>query len=175
MTGPLREPRPYRVLLTLAEPNNVDPWINLAAELAGESGEIVVRGLVVVPDDQSLSEGTNAAQQLRDVIEQALHKQLQPHGPTEIRVDYQPLARVLDEIPQLPVDLLLVQWQGPVDQTGGLSTEDVLRFASCDLVLVCGEPRPETGSALLSLRGGPNLTLGLRVAKALAQGGELTL
>lgn len=167
--------RPYRVLMALSETNGLASWVQLANDLVGETGEIWLRGMISIPDNQSLSEGTTAARQLRDALEQLARQYAFVHDHAEVRVDYQPLMRILDEARQLSVDLLLVQWQGPIISTGGLVTDDILRHAPCDVVLVCGTLERLGGPVLLSLRGGPNLTLGVRVAKALARGGEITL
>lgn len=173
MTGNL--PRPYRIMLVIADATDLDAWIRLASSLCLEPGEIRLRGMVTIPPDVSLSEGAIQAQQFRDTVDRVGRDLSFLHNETEIRVDYHPLARLLEEIPSLEIDLLLVQWAGPTDLTGGLQTDEITKSAPCDVVLISGSSWREKGSVLLSLRGGPNLTLGIRVATALAGESAVTL
>ena len=167
--------RPYRVLLALSEIHGLASWLQLANDLLNDLSEIWLRGMITIPENQSLTEGTTAARQLRDALDQLAHQHTLVHDQIEVRVDYQPLMRILDEARQLPVDLLLIQWQGPITSTGGLGTDEILRQSPCDVVLVCGTLDHLGGPVLLALRGGPNLSLGVRVAKALARGDKITL
>jgi glucosyl-3-phosphoglycerate synthase len=173
------EARPYSVLLALSraggEENHLDAWVHLAISLLREPGEVRLRGMITIPPDQSLSEGTTQARQLREALQQVAREHLIVHDETEVRVDYRPLARVIDELRDLPTDLLLVQWNGPAETTGGVTTDEILQHAPCDVALVSGDSWQSEGPILLSLRGGPNMALSLQVAKALAGKDTITL
>lgn len=170
------EIQPYRVLLVLTETSNLDGWIRLAETLAQPDGEVLLRGMVTVPDGVSLSEGATQARQLRDALESAAHDHPTVYGGTEVRVDYLPMARILDELQSLPINSLLIQWNGPVSTTGGVSTDELLQYAPCDVVFVYGDAWQVVGKpVLLSLRGGPNMSLGLQVATAIAADSTITL
>lgn len=165
----------YRIVVAVENETGLEAWLNLAERLCIPPGEIVLRGMVVIPEDKSLSEGTTQARQWRDAFERVTRDLAIGPINAEVRVDYRPLARILDEMQESPTDLLLVYWAGPMTLTGGLSTDDILRYAPCDVALVSGTAWQDSGPVLLSLRGGPNLSLGLRVAEALAPASTITL
>src|SRR5262249_39787874 len=75
----------------------------------------------------------------------------------------------------LEIDLLLVEWNGVKAVTGGVNTDAILQHASCDVVLLHGNRWQQTGSVFLALRGGPNISLGMRVARGLAREDKITL
>ncbi len=168
-----------RVVLALSEAAHLASWVKFAEGLAGESASIILRGLITVPADRSLSEGATPARQMREAFD-AISSEAVQHDANEISVDFRPLAHILDSFRadsgHAPIDLLIVQWAGPRAPTGGLNTNEILRYAPSDVVLVCGDaPWDAGGPVLLSLRGGPNLTLGVRVAKAVARDASITL
>jgi hypothetical protein len=166
---------PYRVLMTLQDDQNLQAWCELAQRMMPQKGEIHLRGLVVVPENQSLSEGAIPARQWRDSFQQIALADPIIDDLVRVYVDYQPMRRVLDEVRELQIDLLITQWMGPDDTTGGLSTDAILKAAPCDIVLVGRNWQPEVGPVLLSLRGGPNQSLGLQVAKGLAGDSSITV
>jgi glycosyltransferase involved in cell wall biosynthesis len=165
----------YRVMLVLHEETRTDAWCELAEQLTPEGGEIYLRGMVMVPEGQSLSEGALRAIRWRDTFRDIVSKDTLFHERVRVYVDYQPLRRIVEEIRELDINLLVTQWMGPFDATGGLLTDAILQTAPCDVVLVGSNWRKDDGPVLLSLRGGPNLTLGLHVAKALAPQTSITL
>jgi glycosyltransferase involved in cell wall biosynthesis len=165
----------YQVLLALHHDQQLDMWCQLAERLTPKGGEIHLRGLVTVPAEQSLSEGARPARQWRESFQQIATADPVIHDRIQIHVEYQPMRRVLDEIRELQIDLLIVQWKGPLDPTGGMTTDDILKIAPCDVVLIGANWHPQEGPVLLSLRGGPNISLGFYVAKALAGQSSVTL
>lgn len=165
---------PYRIMLSISDPADVEHWVRLAASFAPDECAISVRGLLTVPDGVSLSESTLDAQQMRDALNR-LAQDWEQVNDTAILVDYQPMMRLLEELRTQAFDLFVSQWNGPLELTGGAATNDLLMFASCDMVLLARCRWVETGPVLLSLRGGPNLSLGVRTASALAAGARVTL
>lgn len=163
------------VLLVFSENTVNEAWIKLAERLAGENGVIHLRGMVTIPEGVSLSEGTSTAQKMREGFDSLSKARLSIHDQTDVRVDYRPLARTLDEIKDLDISLTLIDWQGPQTTTGGLSTNEILQNAPCDVALLRGTSWQNEGPVLLSLRGGPNLKLGVQVALAMAGEEPITL
>ena len=168
-------PTPYRVMLLVSDDQRLSAWVKLASALCPQSGEIRLRGMITIPEGVSLSEGATRARQLRESLDQIARELDTVHDETIVHVDYHPLQRALTEIAQIGADLLIVQWQGTAGSTGGLSSNDILRSAPCDLILLRDGAWDGEGPVLLSLRGGPNLELGLRAAKALAGESAITL
>lgn len=163
----------YRVMLVVSDDQQVESWVQLATLLSPAPREIYLRGLVTMPEETSLSEGATPARQLREALDRIAKIDDSVNDETLVTVDYQPMRRLLEELPRYNIDLLLVQWAGPVAKTGGLSTDEILQSAPCEVVLLSAIPRVRDIPSLLSVRGGTNMALGLRVAKALA--GESTI
>ncbi len=168
--------KPYRVLLALSDYADLKEWVKLAWRMAQPNGEIEVRGLATVAEDKSLSEGANLAREWRDALDTLTADDGTPTPQsTAVVVDYSPMTRLMNDIGQQPVDLLLVQWNGVAELTANTSTDDILQYAPCDVVLIHGKPWTQKGPVLLSLRGGPNVSLGLHVSKVLADSESITL
>ncbi len=165
----------FDLVLVLSDNSLLEDWIGLAMRLLPEGGEIHIRGTVEVEAGKSLSEGATPARALRDVIYAAASANPCVHDEVHVYVDYQPFMRVLDEVVQMNADLLRVQWLAPGQPIGGISAEDIFQLAPCDVVLINGDGWQGDGDVLLSLRGGPNISLGIRVAQALAGLEDITL
>ncbi len=165
----------YHIVVALSDAQDPEDWIALAARLLPDEGEIHLCGMIAVEAEKSLSEGALAARTWRDVLYQAAKHDAHVNDEVEVHVDYQPLSRVLEVVNERHADLLLVQWENVDHEIGGMSPEDVFERAPCDVVLVNGKGWKKRGNVLLSLRGGPNITLGVRVAQALAGDGSITL
>lgn len=171
----MTEAKSYNVLLVLADTEHLSAWVNLALRLMPERGEMHLHGMVTIPQEQSLSEGAIQARSWRDAFEPLAREHDRIRDEVRVHVDYQPMSRVLEDVTSIPVDLLLVQWAGPSALTGGLSTDQILQLAPCDVVLLSGLGWEGDGPVLLSLRGGANLSLGVEVARALAGQSSITL
>jgi hypothetical protein len=177
MTTPFAEDQTHqsRILIVLNENVDYTHWIELALSLGASPDTIILRGMVTVPAEKSLSEAANQARTFRDLFERLIHTYPGIYAQAEIRVDYCPLELIIAEITPLQIDLLLVDWPNPSVQTGGMSTNDILQQANCDIVLLRDRSWKKDGPVLLSLRGGPNLTLASKVATALAGDNTITL
>ena len=176
--------RPYRVLIAVTPTADLPAWVQLAHAITdmpatvglgpAPHAEITLRGMVTIPAGVSLSEGVLEVRRFRDALDSAL-------GPAATEstgravVDHQPLAAILNEAQTAPPDLLLIDWAGPEALSGGLSTDAILQNAPCDVALIGAGSWPTLGPVMLSLRGGPNLSLGVRVARALASDAPITL
>jgi glycosyltransferase involved in cell wall biosynthesis len=171
----MNHPLPYTLLLALSEITDLDHWVDLARRLLPAGGEVHLRGLVSMPETESLSEGTGQAREWRDALDAFAREYPELRDDTGVYVDRRPLARLLHDLPDMNVNLLLVQWKGVETLTGGLSTDDILKHAACDVALVHGELWHRRGPVLLSLRGGPNVSLGLRIAKTIADEDAVTV
>jgi glucosyl-3-phosphoglycerate synthase len=165
----------YNIILVLSDTAHLDDWIGLATRLLPDGGEIHIRGLVTVEAGKSLSEGALLTRALRDVIYEAAQANPYIHDDIHVYVDYQPFRRVLEDVLNLETDLLLAQWEAPTALIGGLNTDEIFQQADCDMVLISGKNWQADGDVLLSLRGGPNMSIGVRVAQALADECTITL
>lgn len=168
--------KPYQLMLALYDDTDLDEWVSFANKLLQGEGEIHLRGLVTIPEGVSLSEGTMEARRWRDQFTRVALESPLINDDVRIHVDYRPMARLLDELQVNTMDIMVTQWDGPAGTTGGTDTDELLSAAPCDVVLLSGDvwKRPE-GPVLLSLRGGPNLSLGFQVSHALSENSYITL
>jgi len=167
--------KPFRILLALGDITALETWVAFAVALGPDTAEVHLRGLVTMPADISLSEGALQARQMRAVMDQVAHNQPSIHDEVRVYVDHHPMRSVIAESFEVPFDVLLSDWSGPYENTGGLETTEILRDSPCDVVLISGKSWQQLGNVLLSLRGGPNLSLGTRVAEVLADSAMITL
>lgn len=149
-----------------------DPLRDLATLAGGllsePGGQIDLMGVVVVPEGHALSEAAVPAQETRETLMGVARSlpDLPLHVKPRVRVGRAPLQEIFAELLDEPVDLLLL----PVHKAGcttlGASLEEVLTHAPCDLILARGVAH-HYDRALVPIRGGPHLTLTLRLARAL--------
>lgn len=168
----------YTILLVLdSDASTPEAWINFARGIApeGQPYEILIRGMVTVIEEESLSVGAKPAQIWRDHLTSAAHINAEVQDAVRAYVDYQPALRAFDEAREKQADLIIFEWRGPLSLTGGIYTDALLSGAPTDIILLTAPPLSSHLPALLSLRGGPNITLGIRAAKSLSSEGAITL
>ncbi|MFN7208800.1 MAG: glucosyl-3-phosphoglycerate synthase [Aggregatilineales bacterium] len=171
-------PAPYRIVIALSAAERLEAWVAFAEKMAAAPSiplEIHLRAMLTMPEGVSLSEGTLQARQMRDALDALAKARANIHDETRVYVDYKPMLSVIEEIEAQAADLLIVEWAGALEPTGGISTDTILRETPCDVVLISRQTWQSAGGVLLSLRGGPNLSLGTRVASALAERAPITL
>ncbi len=166
----------FQLVLALSSDAALEDWIALAKRLLPEEGGTIhLRALITVEAGTSLSEGALVARTWRDALSQAAGAHDEVDDEVHAFVDYQPFLRLLDDAVQLDADLLLAEWPSPEALIGGVSAADIFERVPFDVALVVGGGWQADGNVLLSLRGGPNMTLGVRVAQALADHRSITL
>ncbi|MDZ4768208.1 MAG: glucosyl-3-phosphoglycerate synthase [Chloroflexota bacterium] len=165
------------VMLVLSDNKDLGDWITFAKRLLPANGELLLRGMIAVEADKSLSEGAMAAREWRKAFHAVTLDQAFIHDEALVIVDYQPFQRILNELKTRSIHLLLVEWDRLNDTIGGVPFEQILMSPSYDVALAIGVGAiTESHPVLLSLRGGPNLSIGTRIASALAgEKGTVTL
>ncbi len=175
------EPLPYRVLLPLREQDcGLDGLLQLAGHLLPEQGgEIVLVGVVILPEGHPISDGALPAQSCRQAMAD-LGARFQ-HLPLAIRprvcVGYEVWSQLLVDLHAEPADLLLVPWDGPDEAVLGAPADQILSAAPCDVVLAHACNLAGCRRILLPMRGGLHADLALSVAGAVARAcqGEISL
>jgi glucosyl-3-phosphoglycerate synthase len=163
----------YRVMLVMRSNQNTNLWTDIASRFKLRDTEVHLRGIVTLPPEVSLSEGALQAQQWRETLSRIARDEPSINDNVRVIVDYEPYRRIIEEINALEIDLLLAEWS--FAQIAPDLTTFILQSALCDVVLLDGVVPDTTEPVLLSLRGGPNITLGVFVAKAIAQPAPITL
>lgn len=154
---------------------DIEKWVQVGINLAGESGTLLLRALILVPEGQSASEYVTQAQQWRNLLNPFASSHDIIEDDLRIFVDTEPIKRVIEEIQQTGANRVLLQWAGPNQRTAGMATNDLLQTIPADLILVGREGWANEGPILLSLKGGPNLSLGIEAARALSPEAAITL
>lgn len=165
----------YKAVLIMGSASDIDAWADFGLRLLPPGGELFLWGLVSADEGTSLSESVLPAQGLREPLDHKARRHDQIADEIRIFVDYQPMPRIIDDLNQMRADLVIIQSDRPNAPIGGMQPEDILHALPCDVVIVSGGIPSEPGDVLLSLRGGPNLTLGVRTAMALAGDQAITL
>lgn len=129
------------------------------ARAFAQAREIVVLGLIAVPEDDSLSTGARPAQKLRRELE-TLTRRLD--AKCVVCVAHHLWDEVEEATRAGTEDLLLVKWSNTLPA-------DNLRALPCDVIVVNGAGPSKIKQILLPIRGGPNAALALQVALAFAQ------
>jgi glycosyltransferase involved in cell wall biosynthesis len=168
--------KPLELILVLTTKQHVDLWLQFAQKLIPPDGEIHLRALVTIEADKSLSEGALVAREWRDILTQAAQNNEWIKDSVQVHVDYQPIQRIMEEIQAKKIELLLLEWNAIQAGILGLTLEDLLRVTTSSLILVNGiEKINHAQKVVLALRGGPNLSIGTHVAKAIVGNGTITL
>lgn len=171
----------YRVLIA-AYDEIMSPSLPLLAHtlIGDRTGEIVLTGVVVVPEGHNLSEGAADAKVRRRMLSAMkrrysdLHLRVKPR----IRVGHRPWHELRGTISSERISMLLVAWNGDIRSTLlGVPLEVILSEAPCDVALVRGASWQAAQRILLPMRGGPYANLAVSVALAIAEtnDSEITL
>jgi hypothetical protein len=131
---------------------------------------VVLVGVVVVPEQESLSAGATQARELRKVLRE-LGRSEQVHSKSHVIVAHKPWADLLDTIRAEQPDLLLLEWAQHLTALS-VTLVEVLTRPPCDVALVrrpmSGGPFPPKPSrVLVPIRGGPHAELAARLGLGL--------
>ncbi len=160
------------------------PQVELARCLAQE-GEVLLVGVVSVPEGQSLSRATPQARRIRSLMRALETAAIAARGASvqireQVCVSHQPWQELLQVVTAEGADLLLLSMPDSFTALG-IQLETDLAYTPCDIAIL-GKP-PSLGEQfsvcperiLVALRGGPHAELALRLAISLAQSAGASL
>lgn len=164
----------YKVLLPVREPEKIRLLLPYAAAIAAQQGgQVVILGVVVVPEGQPLSDGMLETRRMRADYATAVNvEQIQVPVHSVITVAHDLTAGIRRAVEEQATDLILLGWQAAQSSSErlfGPPIDGLLRQPPCDVVVVrlhSGEPWRRV---LLPVRGGPHTALACDVALALAE------
>ncbi|MBL8062155.1 MAG: glucosyl-3-phosphoglycerate synthase [Anaerolineales bacterium] len=135
--------------------------------------EITLVGVVVVPDETSLSQGAASARELRKTL-RIYGRDKRIVSKSQIIVSHEPWEEfsklLLDENP----DLLFLEFDSHL-KAFRVTLNDVLTRPPCDVALVRGKITSKPKQVLVPVRGGPHAELALRAGLGLSQKGVTAL
>ena len=155
------DPDRFRILLPLANPNNMENLIQLAAGLAKErNGELILLRVLTVPeqlppnsfDEQELEQEETFLKRARMLAER-----YEVPSHSVIRVGYNIARAILETGRQHRVSMIMLGWKGFTtnkEKILGSVTDAVVSNARADIMLVRLAEKPTFGRILLPTAGG---------------------
>src|SRR5258706_2686017 len=126
---------------------------------------IILVGVVVVPQQESLSVGAVAARAWRKQLRQYA-KDERISAKAHIIVSYGPWLDLTKLLQDIKPDLLCLEWDAHFHALG-VTASDVLMRPPCNVALVRGKLTGKPKQVLVPVRGGPHAELALRVGLGL--------
>jgi glycosyltransferase involved in cell wall biosynthesis/nucleotide-binding universal stress UspA family protein len=146
--------------------------INAARAIAGED-DVLLMGLVYVPESKSLSSATMHAQTIRQTLKKlATVKNL--HRWTEVYVTHWPWNEIGKVIEREKPDLLILEYPCQFE-TLAITPTEVLTHPPCDIAIVNQKVSDNLKSVLVPVRGGPYSELALRLALSIKRSRQMDI
>jgi amino acid transporter len=161
---------PHRILIPLHNPENVVPLMQLASPLAGKfGGEIIVLGVIDVPQNLPIREGLRFKQYKMPLLKRAVQFGRDNSVPTRtaLRVAHRVYDGILAAAAEEEASLILMGWKGYTtkrDRIFGEVTDRVVRHAPCDLITIKLADECSFERILIPTAGGPHADLAAEYA-----------
>ena len=133
---------------------------------------ILLAGIVMVPEDKTLSTGALPAQELRKSLRQIKSKE-KINSLELIRVTHNSWSELGKIVREEKPDLMVLE--AGLCELFGYSLQEVLKHAPCNVVIACGSMPKKLDQVLIPIRGGPNAELALRLGLSLARHAESSI
>jgi nucleotide-binding universal stress UspA family protein len=167
-------PEEYIVLLPVIDVDEAQRLAPLAAAIARHNnGRVLAVSVVVVPENQSLSDGVLNARRIRSELDAVAV--FNTSDPVQVRptvvVAHSLGEGIRNAAEEQHADLVLLGWQedeSSSERLFGPPIDDLLRTPPCDVVVVRLHGEQRWQRILLPVRGGPHTPLACGVAFALA-------
>jgi amino acid transporter/nucleotide-binding universal stress UspA family protein len=150
----------YRILIPLHNPDHVIPLMKLAAPIAkANNGEIIVLGVIDVPQNLPIHEGMRFVHHKTPLLKQAVQYGNSVQIPTRsaIRIAHRVYDGILRTAEEESASLILMGWKGYTttkDRIIGEVTDKVVNHAPCDLLTVKLEGDLSLDKILVPTAGG---------------------
>jgi nucleotide-binding universal stress UspA family protein len=152
----------FAVLVTLHNPATVETLLDLAMPIARErNGRMVAVTVVDVPRQLPIHEGLRFVHH-REALPKQAQRYAQEHGArleTDVIVAHRVQDGLFTASDRHVADLLVMGWKGYTDtreRIFGEVTDQVIRHAPCDLMVLKGSDRRVFRDALFPTAGGPH-------------------
>jgi nucleotide-binding universal stress UspA family protein len=135
-----------------------------ARAIGGEENVILV-GLIYIPDEESLSTAAIAAREVRKALKK-FSKVKHIHRWAEVHVSHRPWDELIKVIEREKPNLLILEYPCQFDSLKTTLAE-VLTQPPCDIAIVNSHVSSSLKNALIPMRGGPYAELALRMGLSL--------
>lgn len=136
-----------------------------AAQAIGGEKNVLLVGLIYIPEDESLSTAAVPAREVRRTLRQ-FSKVKRIHRWAEVHVSHRPWDELVKIIQQEKPDLLVLEAPCQFDSLKTTLAE-ILRQPPCDTAIVNSHISSTVKNALIPMRGGPYAELALRIGLSL--------
>ena len=154
-----------KVLVPFIHGKDCSTSLSAASIIAGD-GQVILIGLVRVPEGQSLSSAAVPAREVRQELKK-YSADARVNVEEHVKASYNLWEELTRYIQQKKPDLLVLEW--PCDFEELQIPNNGLAHPPCDVAIV-GGPLPENPrSVLISIRGGPHAELALQLSLAVAR------
>ncbi|MBN8579684.1 MAG: glucosyl-3-phosphoglycerate synthase [Anaerolineae bacterium] len=137
------------------------------------NAEIILVGVVVVPEGQSLSTGAAAARALRRTL-RMYGKDKRITSKTKVIVSHEPWKELSNLLQDENPDLLCLEFDSHLKALH-VTASDLLSRPPCDVALIRGKITSKPKQVLVPVRGGPHAELAVRVGLGMYPKGVTTL
>jgi glucosyl-3-phosphoglycerate synthase len=137
-----------------------------AASLVVGDGQVILIGLVRVPEGQSLSSAAVPAREVREELKK-FSRDGRIHVEEHVQASYNLWGEVTRYIQLKKPDLLVLEWPGDFEELQIPSNG--LTHPPCDVAIIGGPMPQNPHSVLISIRGGPHAELALQLSLAVAR------
>jgi glucosyl-3-phosphoglycerate synthase len=144
----------------------------VARATAGE-GQIILAGIVYIPDGESLSTAAIPARAMRKTL-QELSNGAGNYRWEQVRVSHKPWEELLKLIDEERPDLLVLEWPCHFEALHTTPAE-VFAHPPCNVAMACGPISDNPRHILLPIRGGPYAELSLRLSLSIAKNTQASL
>ncbi len=169
------------VLVSLHNPDNILSLLQLAASVAKQRGlKLTAISVVEVPRQMPIHEGMRFTHHRQALLNQArqIAKEHHIELKTDLIIAHHAYDGILEAVEHHRADALIMGWKGYTnarDRIFGEVADHVIRFATCDLLLLKLGVTLEFDRCLFPAAGGPNAQLAATVLKGYADEHPLSL
>ncbi|HUF00138.1 MAG TPA: glucosyl-3-phosphoglycerate synthase [Anaerolineales bacterium] len=135
--------------------------INAARTIAGQD-DVVLMGLVYIPEAESLSSGAVHVREVRQTLKKLANLK-HIHRWTEVYATHHPWDEIVRVTEKEKIDLLILEYPSQFEALKTTPTE-VLTHPPCDIAIVNSKISDSLSNVLILIRGGPYSELSLRTA-----------
>jgi nucleotide-binding universal stress UspA family protein len=161
MKTPLKNRFFKKVLVPIVHGCEQNSAIAAARAIAGEDNVVLV-GLIYIPEGESLSGGAVPAQEVRQTLKNLSDvKHIQRR--TEVHATHRPWDEMAKVVEKEKPDLLVLEYPCQFE-TLGTTPMEVLTHPPCDIAIVNSNVSDTFENILVPIRGGPYAELALRTA-----------
>lgn len=152
----------YRILVPVANPDTVEPLLDLAIPVArSKNAEIIATAVVKVPFQLPINEGLKYVERQMPTIDAAKHYAASSGTElsSDVRVAHRVENGILSAADQDRTDLILMGWKGYTstrERIFGEVTDRVVNRSNCDIAVVKIRGEGKFERILLPIAGGPH-------------------